>query len=200
MSLESGMWIIAGLGNPGVKYDFTRHNLGFLVLEKLLDDLLPHGSSWKEQSKAQVSKGSLFDTEVLLVKPFTFMNLSGEPLRSIMDFYKVDKGKLLVIHDEIDLPFASMKLKLGGGDGGHNGLKSIFDHCGGRDFLRLRMGVGKPEHPSFENLSFDKSNWVLGGFSQEEKSSLASFIERGIEAVKAVLSKDLASAQQFINT
>ena len=195
MNSQDSPWLIAGLGNPGSEYEDTRHNFGFLVLEELLSKLDSPMSSWKEQKGAQLCKGQLSGDSVILVKPFTYMNLSGEPLRGVMDFFKVDKKKLVVIHDEVDLPFGSVKLKSGGGDGGHNGIKSVISHCGGRDFLRIRMGVGRPEDPRF-----DTSNWVLGSFSQDEKGLLPELVSKGVDAVKALLSEDLASAQKIINS
>ncbi|MEZ4754557.1 MAG: aminoacyl-tRNA hydrolase [Bdellovibrionota bacterium] len=194
------LWLIAGLGNPGAKYEDTRHNFGFLVLDELFSrsNSVTGTSSfgaWKEQKGAQVCKVQLCGKSLILVKPYTFMNLSGEPLRAIMDFYKVSKERLLIVHDEVDLPFEVVRLKSGGGDGGHNGLKSVFNQCGGRDFLRLRMGVGRPENPNF-----DTSDWVLSSFSQEEKSLLPEIIGFSVDAIEQLLEEGLTATQKRVNT
>lgn len=183
--------IIVGLGNPGSRYDGTRHNFGFLVLDALAESLAVGGrQQWKEQSGAQVLKVATQNGEVLLVKPMTYMNRSGEPLAQIMKFFKKGVADILVLHDELDLSFGTLRLKRGGGEGGHNGLRSISSSLGSNAYDRLRLGVGKPTHPSFEIV-----DWVLTRFSKEEQSQLSVLVERAVDMVLHAHKDGLTAAQ-----
>lgn len=165
--------LIVGLGNPGNEYSETRHNIGFMVLDSLLES---YGSNWKEKFKGEYSSFS----DGYLLKPMTFMNLSGESVQKASKFFKVTPGLTLVIHDELDLPFGTIALKNGGGLAGHNGLKSIAQHYGTNDFLRLRIGIGRPEHG-------DVSNYVLSRFSSEDQVNLDKVINGSVDAIKDVI-------------
>ena len=157
------MKIIAGLGNPGPKYAANRHNIGFMAVDALYRK---HSfGAWSKKFKAEISEGEIAGEKVLLMKPQTFMNLSGEAVGEAMRFYKLGPGDIIAIHDELDLPAGKVKLKLGGGHGGHNGLKSLDAHCG-RDYKRLRLGIG---HPGAKELVH---NHVLGDFSKADQSWL----------------------------
>lgn len=183
--------IIVGLGNPGTRYDGTRHNFGFLVLDALAEALAVGGRpQWKEQSGAQVLKVTGSHGDLLLVKPMTFMNRSGEPLVQIMKFFKKGLGEILVLHDELDLPFGTLRLKRGGGEGGHNGLRSISSSLGSNAYDRLRLGIGKPAHPSFEIV-----DWVLTRFSRDEQAQLSALVERAVEMVILAHKDGLTAAQ-----
>lgn len=169
--------IVAGLGNPGKEYARTRHNAGFLAL----DALLAHYGVSDDQQKwdAQIGKargrtvaGEAID--IVFVRPQTFMNLSGQSVCAASRFYKIAPEDLLVLHDEIDLPLAEIRLKKGGGHAGHNGLRDIVDRCGSRDFYRLRLGVGRPA--GAPGRSPGVSDHVLGRFSAEEEAVLPSMI------------------------
>ncbi|MFT6068695.1 MAG: PTH1 family peptidyl-tRNA hydrolase [Bacteriovoracaceae bacterium] len=165
--------LIVGLGNPGNEYRETRHNIGFMVLDHLNDNL---GSGWKEKFKGEYSGFP----DGYLLKPMTFMNLSGESVQKAAQFFKVKPNMTLVIHDELDLPFGTIALKNGGGLAGHNGLKSIAQHYGTNDFLRLRIGIGRPVHG-------DVSNYVLSRFGSDDQIILEKVVNGSAEAVKDVI-------------
>ncbi|MBD8556480.1 aminoacyl-tRNA hydrolase [Rhizobium sp. CFBP 8762] len=162
------MRIIAGLGNPGSKYSGNRHNIGFMAVDAIQN----HAgfSPWSKKFKADVSEGELSGEKVLLVKPQTFMNLSGESVGDAMRFYKCAPGDILVIYDELDLAPGKPRLKIGGGHGGHNGIKSIDVHCG-KDYRRLRLGIGHPGNKELVN------NHVLGDFAKSDKVWLEPLLD-----------------------
>jgi PTH1 family peptidyl-tRNA hydrolase len=165
--------LIVGLGNPGNEYRETRHNIGFMILDGLLESF---GSSWKEKFKGEYSSFS----EGYLLKPMTFMNLSGESVQKASQFFKVSPDMTLVIHDELDLPFGTIALKKDGGLAGHNGLKSIAQHYGTNDFLRLRVGIGRPQHG-------DVSNYVLSRFNSDEQIGVDEVVKGSVDVVKDVI-------------
>ena len=159
------MKLLVGLGNPGPTYQNTRHNIGFLTIDKILDKISANNISKKN------FLGELYKyKDLLLLKPTTFMNLSGKSLQAVSSFYKINPEDILVIHDDIDLPFGALKLKKGGGHGGHNGLKSI-DSLITKEYNRLRLGVDKPKFKT------QVPNYVLSKFSEEEQKKLDSFLE-----------------------
>lgn len=159
--------LIVGLGNPGLEYELTRHNIGWLALDALSfeSDL-----NWKDKFKGQYADKSFEGEKVFFLKPKTFMNLSGESVQPLCQFFKITPQEILVVYDEIDLPFGQIMFKKGGGLAGHNGLKSIAKCLGTQDFYRLRMGVSRPKHGSV-------SNWVLGRWSQEEMDQLSPYLD-----------------------
>lgn len=168
--------LIVGLGNPGKEYSGNRHNAGFIVLDALCDRL---SSSFNSDKKC-ISAGS--DTEhkqLVLLKPQEYMNLSGNCVSSFLAKNGIHTNQMLVIHDEIDIPFGDIRLKFGGGHAGHNGLRNIIDRTGTRDFHRLRFGVGRPPHPDFSVADF-----VLSNFTQEEKGKLGEMIERSLKEIE----------------
>lgn len=173
------MLLIVGLGNPGVQYENTRHNIGFKVIDKLILDFGARDIS-KSSFKGKLFKSSNF----LFLKPTTFMNLSGESVQIVKNFYKIDIADIVVIHDDIDLPFLALRFKNGGGHGGHNGLRSI-DSMISKEYNRVRMGVGKPEYKS------QVVDYVLGDFSVEESGLLPPWIEHVATAIKKLNSKTL---------
>src|SRR6478609_2606086 len=134
-------WLVVGLGNPGSEYSGNRHNIGFMVVDELARGL--RAGSFRTKFGAELSESSLGDTRLVLLKPQQYMNLSGQAVQQSSAFYKIAPAQTLVVHDEIDLPYETLRLKVGGGHGGHNGLRSIHEHIGA-DYLRLRAGVGKP--------------------------------------------------------
>ncbi|HZG28932.1 MAG TPA: aminoacyl-tRNA hydrolase [Ensifer sp.] len=162
------MKIIVGLGNPGPQYAANRHNIGFMAVDAL-HRKHPFGP-WSKKFKAQISEGEIAGEKVLLMKPQTFMNLSGEAVGEAMRFYKLGTGDIIAIHDELDLPAGKVKLKVGGGHGGHNGLKSLDAHCG-RDYKRLRLGIG---HPGSKELVH---NHVLGDFAKVDQAWLDELMD-----------------------
>ena len=160
-------FLIVGLGNPGKEYANTRHNLGFVVIDKLINESEAKPVKTKTQAKAwgMVREGFYYSLNYLL--PQTFMNLSGEAVRSILDFYKLLPEDILVIHDDVDLDFGRTKKQLGGGSAGHHGIEDITKKLGTADFWRFRVGVGRPD-----NARFDVLDWVLSDFSEEELTTL----------------------------
>jgi len=162
------MLIFAGLGNPGAKYQANRHNIGFMAIDAI-HRKHPFGP-WNKKFKAEISEGELDGQKVLLMKPQTFMNLSGEAVGDAMRFYKLTPADITVFHDELDLPAAKVKVKVGGGHGGHNGLKSIDAHCG-RDYRRVRLGIG---HPGVKDMVH---NHVLGDFAKVDQSWLEPLLD-----------------------
>lgn len=156
------MKMFVGLGNPGTKYQHNRHNVGFMIIDKLADD---YGfDSWKSKSGAQIATGRIGMTKILAVKPQSFMNKSGLPVSELARFYKIENQDIYVFHDEIDLGDGRLRVKQGGGHGGHNGLRDIDRHMG-KDYWRVRIGVGRPLTKE------DVHKWVLNDFSRHDKDS-----------------------------
>nr|WP_228046216.1 aminoacyl-tRNA hydrolase [Saccharopolyspora sp. HNM0983] len=179
--------MIIGLGNPGPRYEGNRHNIGFLVADELADRA---GGRFKaHKSGAEVVEGRLAGTRSVLVKPRSFMNLSGSPVAGAAKFFKVAPESVIVIHDELDLPFGTVRLKRGGGENGHNGLRSISKSLGTRDYVRVRFGVDRPPG------RMDPADYVLKDFSTVERKELEFFIDRCADAVEALATEGLEAAQ-----
>lgn len=177
------MLLIVGLGNPGTQYQNTRHNIGFRVIDRLVSD-----SGANEISK-NAFKGELFkSSNLLFLKPTTYMNLSGESVQAVKNFYKIELEDIIVVHDDIDLPFSALRFKKGGGHGGHNGLRSI-DAMIGKEYLRVRMGVDKPAYKS------QVADYVLHDFSQEEEVILGAWIEHTATAIKVLKTESLVEVK-----
>ncbi len=176
------MNLIVGLGNPEKKYEFNRHNVGFMVVDSIIDDLSPSNIS-KSSFKGELYKKS----NILLLKPSTYMNLSGESVRAVVEYYK--PSKIVVIHDDLDLKFGTLKFKLGGGHGGHNGLKSIDSYIG-KDYYRVRIGIGRPKEKS------KVVSYVLSDFSSKQKEYLDRIIKRAKEGALALCEKELLEVSQ----
>lgn len=188
------MKLVCGLGNPGREYSGHRHNVGFMVADRLSSALgIPLG---QEKFQARFGQGKLNGERVLLLEPQTFMNASGEALAAAARFYKLEPVDILVIHDELDLPFGRLQLKSGGGTGGHKGLVSIVERWGEDDFVRLRFGIGKPEGPNAKDRVIGH---VLQDFSSEERTQLASLLDRGVEIARSWLTLGLAEAMNRHN-
>jgi len=163
------MFLICGLGNPGKEYANTRHNIGFKLIDKLSNfyNFLP----FKKDTKKEVLKGNINNQSCLLMKPLNFMNLSGQPIQEIVNFYKINKKKIYIIHDDLDLELGKVKLKFGGGNGGHNGLSNI-DEMMGKDYNRIRIGIN---HPGSKDLV---SNYVLNKFTNDEMSLIEKKLDK----------------------
>jgi peptidyl-tRNA hydrolase, PTH1 family len=183
--------LVAGLGNPGPKYSGHRHNVGFMLVDALAQRL--RADPFRDKFSGQFARARLQPGggEVVLLKPQTFMNLSGESVQKALAFFKLEADALLVVHDELDLPFGTLKLKRGGGTAGHNGLKSIVQHCGGPDFARLRLGIGRPPRQGVEH--------VLSDFSRQECQELPAVLERASLAVVDVVDRGLSAAMNAHN-
>jgi PTH1 family peptidyl-tRNA hydrolase len=189
-------WLVAGLGNPGPQYEGNRHNAGFMVADVLAARL---GSGFRrDRSRTQAASGRLLSTgqagtsgglPVIVAKPMSFMNLAGQPLAALGGFYKIPPDRTIVVHDDLDLPFGTIRLKLGGGDGGHNGLRSVTRAFRTRDYYRVRVGIGRP--PGRQ----DPAKFVLNDFAAAERKDLPLVIERAADAVEALLRLGLPAAQ-----
>jgi peptidyl-tRNA hydrolase, PTH1 family len=180
-------WLIVGLGNPGPEYAGTRHNMGFLVADELAGRAAVRFK--RDRSRAHVATGLLNSVPVVLAKPISYMNLSGGPVAALRSFYKIPAERILVVHDELDLPLGSIRLKLGGGDGGHNGLRSVSSALGTREYYRVRIGIGRPAG------RMDPAEYVLRDFAKAERAEVPEIVVRAADAVEALLSRGLAAAQ-----
>jgi peptidyl-tRNA hydrolase, PTH1 family len=190
--MDSAMtpWLVIGLGNPGPEYARHRHNVGFLVADLLAGRM---GGSFGRHRKAMAlaaeGRFGFGGPRVILAKPLTYMNLAGGAVAGLANFYKVPIEQIVAIHDELDLPFATLRLKRGGGEGGHNGLRSMSKSLGGRDYLRVRFGIGRP--PGRQ----DPADFVLSDFSVAERKELDFLVDRAADAVEAVVVSGLEPAQ-----
>jgi PTH1 family peptidyl-tRNA hydrolase len=176
--------LIVALGNPGLEYEYTRHNIAWMVFDNL--EVINH-SHWKEKFKGLYHSASSAEGKVYFLKPHTFMNLSGESVKALASFFKVSVENILVIQDEIDLPFGTIAFKKGGGLAGHNGLKSIANHMGSQEFLRIRVGIGRPIHGSV-------SSWVLGRYNNDEEIYLGDYLKKVAESIEEYIEKGFDKA------
>ena len=188
-------WLVVGLGNPGPSYAPTRHNIGRVVVELLAERV---GASFKAQRRgradvAETRLGDLPGTRAILARPRTYMNESGGSVASVRDFYQLDDDHLVVVHDELDLPYGTLRIKQGGGDNGHNGLRSVRAALGTGEFLRVRFGIGRPPG------RMDPAAFVLRPFSTSERGDLPLQVERTADAVEALVVDGLGYAQNFYN-
>ena len=184
----SNTFLVVGLGNPGPNYALNRHNVGQLLVDVLA---ARHGESFKaHKSNALVAEVKIIGgPKLILAKPLSFMNLSGGPTSSLMSFFKIDPENLIVTHDELDIPPATFRLKLGGGHGGHNGLRDIISAIDSKDFIRVRLGIGRPPG------SMDAADFVLKNFSSNESAEIRTTLEIAADAVEEIASNGLVSAQ-----
>jgi len=188
---SGGVYLVVGLGNPGREYRNTRHNMGFLAL----DHLAAHWSitALKVQGKAIISTAQYAGKKVILAKPQTYMKLSGQAVSALMNFYKVPLEHLLVIHDDVDIPFGTIRIRPGGGFGGQKGVGSIIEKLGTQEFARMRLGVGRPPG------QMDTANYVLQSFSKEDEEFLQSVFAKSDEAVETVITEGLNTAMNRFN-
>ena len=185
-------WLVVGLGNPGPKYEWTRHNVGFLVIDQLADrENLP---VQRLKHKALTNTALIGGKPVLLMKPTTYMNLSGEAVRPAVDFYKVAPDHVLVVSDDTALAVGRLRIRRGGSAGGHNGLKNIILHLGTDQFPRLRVGVGEKPHPDY-----DMADWVLGKFQGEDKKAIDQAVKRAADAVECILAEGIDRGMSRFN-
>ena len=183
-------WLIVGLGNPGAEYSRNRHNVGQMVLDELADRVA--GTFKIHKARAQVLEGRLGigGPRVVLAKPVTYMNVSGGPVSGLARFYDIEPSRVVAVHDEIDIPFNTVKLKLGGGEGGHNGLRDISKALATKDYLRVRVGVGRPPG------RMDTADFVLRDFAPAEKKELPFLLDEAADAVELLIRDGLTAAQQ----
>lgn len=191
---DAAPWLLVGLGNPGSKYACHRHNVGFMAVERWLErhEALP--PAWREKFHGLVASASGSFGRCILLKPQTYMNRSGQSVQAAMAFHQVPIERVIVVHDELDFEFGRVAIKLGGGHGGHNGLRDIIAVTGQRDFARLRIGIGRP--PSGRT---DVSAWVLSDLSPLERAETPEILERVGEGISAVLDRGIAAAMNAFN-
>ena len=183
-------WLIVGLGNPGSEYSNNRHNVGQMVLDELASRM---GGKFKtHKARAQVVEGRLGigGPRVVLAKPMTYMNVSGGPVAGLSKFFDIVPDRVIAVHDEIDIPFNTVKLKIGGGEGGHNGLRDISKALATKDYLRVRVGVGRPPG------RMDTADFVLRDFATAEKKELPFLLDEAADAVELLVNEGLLAAQQ----
>ncbi|MGI5492624.1 aminoacyl-tRNA hydrolase [Microtetraspora malaysiensis] len=185
--MEDQRWLVVGLGNPGPEYAGNRHNAGFMVLDELAARA---GGRFKvHRSRAEIVEGRLAGVPAVLAKPLSFMNLSGGPVKALADFYKVTPAHVVVVHDELDIPYGALRAKLGGGDNGHNGLKSITKSLATRDYLRIRFGIGRPPG------RMDAAAFVLKDFATVERKDLPFLVDRAADMVESLVRAGLEATQ-----
>jgi peptidyl-tRNA hydrolase, PTH1 family len=196
--------LIVGLGNPGPKYQLTRHNIGFLFVDALVE-VFADQRQYKSEFKAETQKIKIGDQHVVVCKPQTFMNLSGESVQPLMKFYNLEMRDLLVVHDEVDVPFGQMRFQMKRGHGGHNGIRNIHQMLGSDDYARLRLGVGRP--PVFVDDSGEKTRavmevheWVLNNFSKAELGAMAEFLDLAIKGAEVWSARGTAQAATEFNS
>ncbi|HHH48386.1 MAG TPA: aminoacyl-tRNA hydrolase [Gammaproteobacteria bacterium] len=191
--MSNSVQLIVGLGNPGPKYAQTRHNVGFLFVEELARS---QGATFRPEAKfhGEVCKLHLGDHELWLLKPMTFMNRSGQAVAALARFYKIPPEAILVVHDELDIPAGQLRLKLGGGHGGHNGLRDIISQLGSREFLRLRIGI---DHPG---AAREVTNYVLGKASPDDRLSIEAAIDEALRSLPQILDGDLQAAMNRLHS
>ena len=185
-------WLLVGLGNPGSKYESTRHNMGFLAVDKLAE--LEHFKFNKLRFKAWTATATLGGEKVLVMKPQTYMNLSGEAVGEAARFYKIPPEHVLVISDDISLPIGKLRIRANGSAGGHNGLKNIIQHLGSDQFPRIKVGVGMPE-----NADYDIADWVTGRPMGAEQKPLMEALDRAVAAVPVLIRDGVEKAQNKFN-
>ncbi|MGW9413254.1 aminoacyl-tRNA hydrolase [Arthrobacter cupressi] len=183
-------WLVVGLGNPGTQYSNNRHNVGQMVLDELASRI---GGGFKtHKARAQVLEGRLGigGPKIVLAKPMCYMNVSGGPVSALTKFFGIEADHVIAVHDEIDIPFNTVKLKIGGGEGGHNGLRDISKALATKDYLRVRVGVGRPPG------RMDTADFVLRDFATAEKKELPFLLDEAADAVEMLVSSGLLAAQQ----
>ena len=185
-------WLLVGLGNPGTQYENTRHNVGFLVADELAER--QNAPIQRLKFKALTNLLTISGEKVLVMKPVTYMNLSGEAVRQAADFYKVPPDHVLVVLDDTALAVGKLRVRRGGSAGGHNGLKSIIQHLGTDQFPRLRVGVGEKPHPDY-----DLADWVLGRFTGEDKKAIDAAVTRAADGVECLLKDGLEQGMTRFN-
>jgi len=189
-------WLVVGLGNPGDQYAATRHNVGQMVIDHLVKRHNLKLSSHKSRTDIAAYKLGVGGEahSVILAKSNSYMNESGGPIKALATFYSVEPAKIIVLHDELDIPYAAIRAKIAGGDNGHNGLKSLTSSFGTADYLRIRLGIGRPLGQQ------DPGDFVLKQFSKEEKKDLEEFIDRGADCVEFLIEKGLDLTQSKFNS
>lgn len=187
-------WLVVGLGNPGDQYAATRHNVGAMVVDQLIRRHSITFSSHKSRTEIAAYKLSNGEHSVIVAKSKSYMNETGGPIKALANFYSVEPVNIIALHDELDIAFATIRSKLGGGDNGHNGLKSLTSAFNTPDYYRIRLGIGRPMGQQ------DPADFVLKAFSKTEQKDLAEFIERGADVVESLITQGLERTQTAFNS
>lgn len=192
---DASPWLLVGLGNPGREYAHNRHNVGFMVVERWVDQHLTPGvgAPWREKFHARMATLSLRGQRVVVIQPQTYMNRSGKSVVAAAQFHRVPPEQIVVVHDELDFAFGRMAVKKGGGHGGHNGLRDIIAQSGSRDFVRIRVGIGRPV------TGRNVSKWVLTDFDEHDTAVLPDVVDRAAQAATAVMTDGVRSAMNAFN-
>ena len=192
MTDETGPWLVVGLGNPGREYAGNRHNVGFMVAE-LLATRVGAKFGRHKRAVAEVAEGRLGfgGPKLVLVKPLTYMNLSGGPVVALAQFHKIPPGRVIAVHDELDIPYGQLRVKCGGGEGGHNGLRSMSKSLGTKEYVRVRFGIGRP--PGRQ----DPADYVLSDFSAVERKELEFLVDRAADVVESVIARGVEPTQNL---
>ncbi len=184
------MWLLVGLGNPGIRYARTRHNIGFMVLDRLAENL---GLTFKEKTEYRACSGSISGHKVILMEPLTFMNRSGSAVRKVFSKYTVLPENIVVIQDDLDLVSGRLKISKRGSAGGHKGVESVIQHIGNQEFIRVRIGIGRdPLIPT--------EDYVLGKFRKEEQSSIKEVVSRAVEAITCIIELGVDKSMNRFNS
>ena len=186
-------WVLVGLGNPGIQYEQTRHNVGFMAAERFLEK--NGGDFNKTKFEAVYGECKIGDMRVLVVKPQTYMNNSGRAVTAITSFFKIPAEKIIVMSDDISLDVGKIRMRRKGSHGGHNGLRDIFELLGTDDVMRIKIGVGAKPHPDY-----DLADWVLGKFPQEQKEALNTALDNTVKAAKEIMVRGIDSAMNKFNS
>ncbi len=190
---ETAPWLLVGLGNPGPRYAKTRHNVGFMVVEAWLSrHPTPGASEWRDKFHARCATASGPGGRCVVLQPQTFMNRSGKSVAAAASFYRVPLDRIIVVHDELDFDFGRVAIKVGGGHGGHNGLRDIVETLGANGFLRVRVGVGRPARG-------DVTSWLLSDFGPEDAAELPDLVDRAQEAVTCIMTLGVTAAMNKFN-
>ena len=189
---DASPWLIVGLGNPGARYARTRHNVGFMAVEAWCESQLPTRPSWTEKWKGLTTSVGCNGQRCVVLRPQTYMNRSGESVVAASQFHRVSPPQIVVVHDEIDFPLGRLAIKKGGGHGGHNGLRDIVAQLGSADFLRLRLGVGRPVHG-------EVADYVLSDFRPDEQGPALDLVERAVTALTCMMTDGVVMAMNKFN-
>jgi peptidyl-tRNA hydrolase, PTH1 family len=188
------MWLLVGLGNPGPKYAQNRHNIGFMVIDEIASRSRSDG--WRAKFGGELTSGDVAGAKAVLLKPQEYMNVSGHAVQRSAAFYQVEPKHIVVVHDEIDLPLGTLRVKVGGGHGGHNGLRSIIQELGSPDFVRVRVGVGRPGPAG---KSSNVAGFVLDDFAKSERTEVEIVLKEAADAIEEVIKKGPLLAQNRYN-
>ena len=186
-------YLIVGLGNPGMQYEHTRHNIGFMTVDKLAEE--NNFNFNKNKFEAQIGEFGIGDKRILVIKPQTYMNNSGRSVEKVASFYKINPENIIVIQDDISLDVGKLRMRRKGSHGGHNGMRDIIELLGTDNIMRVKMGVGAKPHPDY-----DLASWVLGKFPKEQEKDLESGIDRGVKAIKEIVLRGIDSAMNKYNS